>query len=80
VQRARARAKKAYTRLGELRQMAASRHEPPRRRAGCVAQQEGEASSSARPASPIFVGTQAIRAADARRTARRRQPPAIGSI
>jgi tRNA-2-methylthio-N6-dimethylallyladenosine synthase len=52
-----------YTRLGELRQMAAlSGHDPIVAVAGCVAQQEGEAILRRAPGvTDVLVGTQAIR-------------------
>ena len=54
---------KLYTRLGELRQMAAEQgHHPIVAVAGCVAQQEGEAIARRAPGvTDVIVGTQAIR-------------------
>jgi tRNA-2-methylthio-N6-dimethylallyladenosine synthase len=54
---------KLYTRLGELRQMAAEQgHDPIVAVAGCVAQQEGEAILKRSPGvADIILGTQAIR-------------------
>jgi tRNA-2-methylthio-N6-dimethylallyladenosine synthase len=54
---------KLYTRLGELRQMAAEQgHDPIVAVAGCVAQQEGEAIFKRAPGvADVVVGTQAIR-------------------
>jgi tRNA-2-methylthio-N6-dimethylallyladenosine synthase len=54
---------KLYTRLGELRQMAAEQgHDPIVAIAGCVAQQEGEALLKRSPGvADVIVGTQAIR-------------------
>ena len=54
---------KLYTRLGELRQMAAEQgHDPIVAVAGCVAQQEGEAILKRSPGvADVIVGTQAIR-------------------
>jgi tRNA-2-methylthio-N6-dimethylallyladenosine synthase len=54
---------KLYTRLGELRQMAAEQgHNPIVAVAGCVAQQEGEAIARRAPGvTNVIVGTQAIR-------------------
>src|SRR5262245_3121246 len=54
---------KLYTRLGELRQMAAEHgHQPIVAVAGCVAQQEGEAIARRAPGvTDVIVGTQAIR-------------------
>ncbi len=54
---------KLYTRLGELRQMAAEQgHDPVVAVAGCVAQQEGEALLKRSPGvADVIVGTQAIR-------------------
>ena len=54
---------KLYTRLGELRQMAAEQgHDPVVAVAGCVAQQEGEALFKRSPGvADVIVGTQAIR-------------------
>ncbi len=54
---------KLYTRLGELRQLAAEHgHDPIVAVAGCVAQQEGEAIFKRSPGvADIVVGTQAIR-------------------
>jgi tRNA-2-methylthio-N6-dimethylallyladenosine synthase len=54
---------KLYTRLGELRQLAAERgHDPVVAVAGCVAQQEGEALLKRSPGvADVIVGTQAIR-------------------
>jgi tRNA-2-methylthio-N6-dimethylallyladenosine synthase len=54
---------KLYTRLGELRQMAAEHgHDPIVAVAGCVAQQEGEAIARRAPGvTDVIVGTQAIR-------------------
>jgi len=54
---------KLYTRLGELRQMAAEQgHNPIVAVAGCVAQQEGEAILKRSPGvADIILGTQAIR-------------------
>jgi tRNA-2-methylthio-N6-dimethylallyladenosine synthase len=54
---------KLYTRLGELRQMAAEEgHDPIVAVAGCVAQQEGETILSRMPGvTDIVLGTQAIR-------------------
>src|SRR2546427_13128725 len=54
---------KLYTRLGELRQLAADQgHDPIVAGAGCVAQQEGEALLKRSPgAVDVIVGTQAIR-------------------
>src|SRR5439155_14282106 len=54
---------KLYTRLGELRQLAADQgHDPIVAVAGCVAQQEGEAIFRRAPGvADIVVGTQAIR-------------------
>src|SRR6188474_3255326 len=54
---------KLYTRLGELRQMAAEQgHNPIVAVAGCVAQQEGEAIRKRSPGvADIILGTQAIR-------------------
>ena len=54
---------KLYTRLGELRQLAAERgHSPIVAVAGCVAQQEGEAILKRSPGvAGVIVGTQAIR-------------------
>jgi len=54
---------KLYTRLGELREMAAERgHDPVVAVAGCVAQQEGAALLKRSPGvADVIVGTQAIR-------------------
>src|SRR5438094_861025 len=54
---------KLYTRLGELRQLAAEAgHDPIVAVAGCVAQQEGEAIFKRSPGvADVVVGTQAIR-------------------
>jgi tRNA-2-methylthio-N6-dimethylallyladenosine synthase len=54
---------KLYTRLGELRQMAAERgHHPIVAVAGCVAQQEGAAILKRSPGvADVIIGTQAIR-------------------
>jgi tRNA-2-methylthio-N6-dimethylallyladenosine synthase len=54
---------KLYTRLGELRMMAAEQgHDPIVAVAGCVAQQEGEAIFKRSPGvADVIVGTQAIR-------------------
>src|SRR5262249_34676022 len=54
---------KLYTRLGELRELAAEEgHDPIVAVAGCVAQQEGEAIARRAPGVPdVIVGTQAIR-------------------
>jgi tRNA-2-methylthio-N6-dimethylallyladenosine synthase len=54
---------KLYTRLGELRELAAEQgHEPIVAVAGCVAQQEGEAIFKRAPGvADVVVGTQAIR-------------------
>jgi len=54
---------KLYTRLGELRQLAAEHgHDPIVAVAGCVAQQEGEALLERSPGvADLIVGTQAIR-------------------
>ena len=54
---------KLYTRLGELRQMAASNgHDPIVAVAGCVAQQEGEHLHTRAPGvTDVVLGTQAIR-------------------
>src|SRR5712691_2433333 len=54
---------KLYTRLGELRQLAAEHgHDPIVAVAGCVAQQEGEALLRRSPGvADVIVGTQAIR-------------------
>jgi tRNA-2-methylthio-N6-dimethylallyladenosine synthase len=54
---------KLYTRLGELRQLAAEQgHDPIVAVAGCVAQQEGEAILRRAPGvADLIVGTQAIR-------------------
>src|SRR5499427_9849838 len=54
---------KLYTRLGELRQMAAEAgHDPVVAVAGCVAQQEGLALMKRAPGvADVIVGTQAIR-------------------
>ena len=54
---------KLYTRLGELRQLAAETgHDPIVAVAGCVAQQEGEALLARMPGvTDVVVGTQAIR-------------------
>src|SRR5207253_7493834 len=54
---------KLYTRLGELRQLAAEHgHDPIVAVAGCVAQQEGEALLKRSPGvADVIVGTQAIR-------------------
>jgi tRNA-2-methylthio-N6-dimethylallyladenosine synthase len=54
---------KLYTRLGELRQMAAEQgHDPIVAVAGCVAQQEGQAILKRSPGvADVIVGTQAIR-------------------
>jgi tRNA-2-methylthio-N6-dimethylallyladenosine synthase len=54
---------KLYTRLGELRQLAAEHgHDPIVAVAGCVAQQEGSAIFKRSPGvADIVVGTQAIR-------------------
>src|SRR5438105_10982683 len=54
---------KLYTRLGELRMMAAEQgHDPIVAVAGCVAQQEGEAIFKRSPGvTDVIVGTQAIR-------------------
>src|ERR1700704_5304823 len=54
---------KLYTRLGELRELAAeSGHDPIVAIAGCVAQQEGEALLKRMPGvADVIVGTQAIR-------------------
>ncbi len=76
---------KLYTRLGELRQMAAEiGHDPIVAVAGCVAQQEGEALFARSPGvADVVVGTQAIRrlpmlvehaAANAPRSGRGRSP------
>src|SRR5438876_7306138 len=71
---------KLYTRLGELRQLAAEAgHDPIVAVAGCVAQQEGEALLRRAPGvTDVIVGTQAIRRLPmlideaARRTGQRR--------
>jgi len=78
---------KLYTRLGELRQMAAEQgHDPIVAVAGCVAQQEGDALLKRAPGvADVIVGTQAIRrlpmlieqAARADRPTRRRPTAAI---
>src|SRR6188474_420473 len=54
---------KLFTRLGELRVMAAELgHDPVVAVAGCVAQQEGEAILKRAPGVPdVIIGTQAIR-------------------
>src|SRR4029077_12924709 len=54
---------KLYTRLGELRQLAAEHgHDPIVAVAGCVAQQEGEALLKRSPGvADVIVGTRAIR-------------------
>src|SRR5436189_3982175 len=54
---------KLYTRLGELRQLAAEQgHDPIVAVAGCVAQQEGETLLRRSPGvTDVIVGTQAIR-------------------
>src|SRR5438034_3859109 len=54
---------KLYTRLGELRQLAADQgHDPIVAVAGCVAQQEGEAILRRAPGvADVIIGTQAIR-------------------
>src|SRR5437016_2263099 len=54
---------KLYTRLGELRQLAAEHgHDPIVAVAGCVAQQEGEALLKRSPGvADVIVGTQAVR-------------------
>jgi tRNA-2-methylthio-N6-dimethylallyladenosine synthase len=54
---------KLYTRLGELRQLAADQgHDPIVAVAGCVAQQEGEAIFKRAPGvTDVIIGTQAIR-------------------
>src|SRR3982074_3423289 len=54
---------KLYTRLGELRQMAAEQgHNPIVAVAGCVAQQEGDAILKRSPGvADVIVGTQALR-------------------
>src|SRR6058998_2273870 len=54
---------KLYTRLGELRELAAEQgHDPVVAVAGCVAQQEGEAILKRSPGvADVIVGTQAIR-------------------
>src|SRR5438034_6800951 len=54
---------KLYTRLGELRVMAAEQgHDPVVAVAGCVAQQEGAAIARRAPGVPdVVIGTQAIR-------------------
>ncbi len=54
---------KLYTRLGELRQLAAEQgHDPIVAVAGCVAQQEGETIARRAPGvADVIVGTQAIR-------------------
>src|SRR5881409_3243095 len=54
---------KLYTRLGELRQLAAEEgHNPIVAVAGCVAQQEGEAIARRAPGvADVIIGTQAIR-------------------
>src|SRR3989441_5521694 len=54
---------KLYTRLGELRQLAAEEgHDPIVAVAGCVAQQEGEAIFKRAPGvADVVVGTQAVR-------------------
>ena len=54
---------KLYTRLGELRQLAAEQgHDPIVAVAGCVAQQEGEAILKRSPGvADVIIGTQAIR-------------------
>src|SRR5213592_495317 len=54
---------KLYTRLGELRQLAAEQgHDPIVAVAGCVAQQEGEAIAERLPGvADVVIGTQAIR-------------------
>src|SRR2546422_2488917 len=54
---------KLYTRLGELRQLAAEEgHDPIVAVAGCVAQQEGAAIFKRAPGvTDIIIGTQAIR-------------------
>src|SRR6266511_5148771 len=54
---------KLYTRLGELRQLAAEQgHDPIVAVAGCVAQQEGAAILKRAPGvTDVIVGTQAIR-------------------
>ncbi|MCC7417217.1 MAG: tRNA (N6-isopentenyl adenosine(37)-C2)-methylthiotransferase MiaB [Acidobacteria bacterium] len=77
---------KLYTRLGELRELAAEQgHDPIVAIAGCVAQQEGAALLARSPGvADVIVGTQAIRRlpmlvdAAARRSASRRSgPPAL---
>src|SRR5450759_3876495 len=53
---------KLYTRLGELRQLAAEQgHNPIVAVAGCVAQQEGDAILKRSPGVAVIIGTQAIR-------------------
>src|SRR5437867_3452361 len=54
---------KLYTRLGELRQLAAEQgHDPIVAVAGCVAQQEGEMLLRRSPGvADVIIGTQAIR-------------------
>src|SRR5436309_7288817 len=54
---------KLYTRLGELRELAAEQgHDPIVAVAGCVAQQDGEAIWTRAPGvADVIVGTQAIR-------------------
>jgi len=53
---------KLYTRLGELREMAAAGHDPIVAVAGCVAQQEGGTIFTRSPGvADIVIGTQAIR-------------------
>ncbi len=53
---------KLYTRLGELRQLAAEGHDPIVAVAGCVAQQEGRTILARAPGvADVIVGTQAIR-------------------
>src|SRR5712691_3893957 len=54
---------KLYTRLGELRQIAAEQgHDPIVAVAGCVAQQEGETLLGRSPGvADVIIGTQAIR-------------------
>jgi tRNA-2-methylthio-N6-dimethylallyladenosine synthase len=77
---------KLYTRLGELRQMAAEQgHDPVVAVAGCVAQQEGDVLLTRSPGvADVIVGTQAIRklpmlvaSAELRSTQRRSAAPAL---